>query len=710
MQSLIVETIIWQGRQGGAIFTAGATDGKRYRVVAGAKIMPRPPVIGEVWHISGRLQRHPSHGQQVVAESAILQKPSGRLIVKTITGSRAFPGIGDVRARALWDYFGESIYPLLTAGEPGPFAPILGAELAVILVEGWASLELEASLYQWLDSHGLPVWIARKLLGIYGADVIAKMGDNPYRLLAFTSWQHADQLGRSMGLAENDRRRFVAAADAVCYQRLTFSHTWASKEVFCSGLQRLLGGDKNLALQVANFAQESFAVIDVNGGLQGAGPFSMERFIASRSKAMLSGDFEAEQMSIRMEPSAADLEAIYADFLARTGLNLNAAQREAVRLAVTSPLSCITGGAGVGKTTVLRAIHLAAEDLGFGGVIQMALSGRAAKRMADATGRRSYTIAGFLLGVDAGKIKLENDCLLVIDESSMLDLPHCYRIMRRMPPGTRLLLVGDTAQLPPIGFGLTFHALAGHALIPTVELTEIHRQAAATGIPQASVAIRYGTVPELGPYSGLMDGVSFIDAGAGEISDRLLEVVNDLGGVGACQLVGAVKNGLAGVRTINHLFHDLVATGRAERHGYAEGEPVIWTVNDPQRGLFNGSLGTVVEAQDALVVEFDGIRHELEDGDERDMEHAYAITVHKSQGSQFERVVVPVFPSRLLDRTLLYTAITRAERQVVLIGDRKSFEQAVQAPPAPSRRETGILFHLSDNITKTTSHQQDCVE
>lgn len=694
MQSLIVDTILWQGRQGGAIFTASAVDSKRYRVVAGVEVMPRPPVIGEVWEISGRLQRHPSHGQQVVAENATLQKPSGRLIIQAIAGSRAFPGIGEVKARALWDHFGEAIYPLLTVGDPEPFAPLLGDEMAAILVTGWASLELEASVYQWLDSHGLPVWLSRKLLAIYGPETIDKLNENPYRILAFTSWQQADQIGRTMEVAVDDPRRLVAAADAVCYQRLTFAHTWASKEAFVGNLKRLLGGDQKLALQALKLAQEAFATIDVGDGVQGAGPLSMERFIASRAKDMLNGDFEAAQMSIRMEPTAADLAGIYADFFARTGLTLNTAQREAVCLAVSSSLSCITGGAGVGKTTVLRAIHLAAEVLGFGGVVQMALSGRAAKRMADATGRRAYTIAGFLLGVDAGQIMLQGDCLLVIDESSMLDLPHCYRIIRRMPPGTRLLLVGDTAQLPPIGFGLTFHALAGHQLIPTVELTEIHRQAAATGIPQASVAIRNGTVPELAAYKGMMDGVSFIDAGAGEISERLIEVVNDLGGVGACQVVGAVKNGPAGVRTINHLFHDLVATGRAACHGYAEGEPVIWTVNDHQRGLFNGSLGTVVLAQDALVVQFDGTRHQLEVGDERDMEHAYAITVHKSQGSQFERVVVPVFPSRLLDRTLLYTAITRAVRQVVLVGDRAAFERAVTAPSVSSRRETGLGFHL----------------
>lgn len=694
MQRILVDSILWQGRQGGAVFNGLTLDGQRHRIVATAEVMPRPPVTGESWDIDGVQKRHLVHGLQVEARTALLQRPSGRLIVQAIANSRSFPGIGELRARQIWDRFGEGVYPLLTIGDPEPFVEELGTKLAKVLVDGWAETALEADVFQWLDKHGSPVWLARKLLAIYGPDTVAKLEENPYRLLAFTSWQLADQIGRAICVAGDDDRRLVAAADAVCYQRLAFSHTWMPKEAFVVHLQQLLCSDRNLALKAANLAQNAFAAVEVGEGVQGAGPLSMERFVAARTKSMLQGEFEAEQMTIRLEPTAAILSDIYAKFTDRTGLVLNTAQRHAVSLAVSSPLSCITGGAGVGKTTVLRAIHLAAELLGFGGVYQMALSGRAAKRMADATARRAYTIAAFLLGIDSEQIKLEGDCLLVIDEASMLDLPHCYRIMRRMSPGTRLLLVGDVAQLPPIGFGLTFHALAGHPTIPTVELTEIHRQAATTGIPQASVAIRNGVVPEFATYSGLADGVSFIDVATGEIAERLIDVVNDLGGVGSCQVVGAVKNGPAGVRTINHLFHNLITTGRPVCHGFAAGEPVIWTVNNYQRGLFNGSMGIVVAAQDALMVEFDGVQHQMEADDVRDMEHAYAITVHKSQGSQFERVIIPVYPSRLLDRTLIYTAITRAERQVVLVGDIDAFKNAVSAPPISTRRETGMAFHL----------------
>lgn len=694
MQSVIVDSVLWQGRRGGALFNAISTDGTCYRIVAGPEVMPRPPVVGEAWDIEGVMRRHAVHGQQVEARKAMLRAPSGRFIVRVISSSRSFPGIGTARAQALWDSFGESIYTLLAAGFPDPFASLLGPQLALVLINGWAEMANEVQVYQWLDEHGLPVWLARKLLAIYGPETVVKLEENPFRILAFTSWPQAAMLGRVMGVADDDWRRLVAAADAVSYKRLAFAHTWSSLEGFVEELEKLLGGGKERAQEAARLALDVFALVKTGDGVQGVGPGAMERYIASRVNAMLHGDFEAAQMTLRQEPTVASLTKIFAEFTARTGLDLNPGQKDAVRLAVSCPLVCIKGGAGVGKTATLCAVHVAAEMLGFGGVIQMALSGRAAKRMTEATGGRAYTIAAFLQGVDTGQIRLEGECILVVDEASMLDLTHCYRIMRRMPPGTKLLLVGDAAQLPPIGFGLTFHLLADHPAIPTVELTEIHRQAAATGIPQFSVAIRNGKVPELAAYAGLADGVSFIDATANQVAEHLREVVNCLGGFGACQIIGAVKSGSAGVHTINRYFHDLLPSSRCQRNGFAELEPVLWTANDYQRGLFNGSLGRVIDAKAGLKVEFDGALHDFGDADVQDMEHAYAISTHKSQGSQFERVVVPVFPSRILDRTLLYTAVTRAQKQVVLVGDRGVFEMAVANAPLSSRRQTGMEYHL----------------
>jgi exodeoxyribonuclease V alpha subunit len=686
MQSVVVESILWQGRQGGAIFNARALSGDKYRIVAGAKVMPRPPVAGEVWEIEGTIRRHPDFGEQVGVKRAVLQKPSGRLIIQTIAASKAFPGIGERKTKALWDAFGERLYELLSVGSPEPFKEVLGPDLARVLIDGWKALETEAAVFQWLDLHGVPVWLAKKLLAIYGREVTSKLEENPYRLLAFTSWREADRVGRAMGIAREDPRRLVAAAEAACYERLCMAHTWTSRESFVTGVGRILGCGRAIAAKAAERALDAHAIVFTGDGIQGLGPCSMERFIAARILAM------AERgMSPRHLP-AEHLDRICAAFTAQTGFILNEAQRKAVSLAATNPIACITGGAGVGKTTVLKAIHMACELLGLGEIYQMALSGRAAKRMRDATGREAYTIAAFIKAVDSMHIKLDHESLLIVDEASMLDLPYCYRILRRMMPGARLILVGDSAQLPPIGFGLAFHAFVGE--IPTVELTEIHRQAADTGIPQVSVEVRRGEVPALARYSRYGVGVSFLEADPTKIVDRIMDVVDDLGGIGNCQVIGPVKNGPAGVRTVNQVFHDLIAAGRTQRQGFAEGEPVIWTVNNYDLGLLNGSLGRVKSVREGLLIDFDGTEHLIEDPETKDMELAYAITVHKSQGSQFERVVIPVFESRLLDRTLLYTAITRAEKQAILIGSRDAFERAVVAAPSPSRRETGMKIHL----------------
>jgi len=701
MQSVVVENILWEGARGGAIFNALTGDGKRHRFVASAQVMPRLPVGGEIWDINGGVRNDPTYGPQVVVDKAILRKPSGRIIVRLIAGSKLFPGIGEKGAANLWEKLGERLYDHLAAGDPGAFVEYIGQALSKVLISGWQKLDAEVETYRWLDVHGLPIGLARTLLKVYRNEVVAKLEENPYRLVSFLSWKQADLVGKAMGIDPFDPRRLVGAVDALVYRRLNDSHTVTPFEDFVAELEKLLNCGRNIALEATKKGQSTKAIEFVKDNIQGLGCFAMERYISSRVVDMVAGSFDqSENLTIRQAPTDVDLERIFAVFADMRGLKLNEQQCEAVRVSVTSPLSCIIGGAGVGKTTVLQAVHLATEILGFGGVYQMALSGRAAKRMAEATNRKAYTIAGFLQAVDGGKIDLKKGPLLIIDEASMLDLSYCYRIMRRMPPGARLLLVGDSAQLPPIGFGLTFHALVSHPEIPIVELTEIHRQAAETGIPQVSIDIRNGVVPKLATYAGKGLGVIFREAANAEILDCLMDVVNDLGGIGHCQTIGAVKRGDAGVKNINHAFHSVLTAGRPTVHGFAEGEPVIWTVNDYERELLNGSMGVVRGVGEKLLVEFDDIIHAISDPEVGDMEHAYAITVHKSQGSQFDRVVVPVFKSIILDRTLLYTAITRAKKQVVLIGDRAAFEKAILDPPAPSRRETGIAAHLMESAAR----------
>lgn len=694
-QTVLVESVLWAGGHGGAIFRGTAGDGDSYRFVAGAEVMPRSPLQGEVWSISGVCRKHVDHGYQVNVSSCVLQRPSGRLIIKALAESRAFPGIGAVTARKLWAEYGDRIYDLLDQGCLSPFAGLIGEALANVLVAGWQQLSVEADVYRWIDARGVPPILASKLIAIYGHEVIAKLEDNPYRLLAFTSWIQADYLGRASGIAPDDPRRLAAAADAVVYLRLESQHTWTPSDLFAGLLGRQLCSDADVAQAAFEMAIRDRAIIEVESGVQGLGPHSMEIYIAERMAAMVVGDFCSLQMTIRHTPGKAEAMKLIAKFEASSQIALNERQKAAVQLAVMAPLASITGGAGVGKTTVLAAVCALSEALG-AQVYLLALSGRAARRIREATGRPAQTIASWIRSVDAGLVPLDTEPTIAVDESSMLDLSTTYRLLRRLKRGCRLLLLGDPGQLPPIGFGLVFHAVVREPAIPQVELTEIMRQAASTGIPQVSRDIREGRVPRLPDYRGLENGVSFIECRQREIVHTILDVVNDLGGVDQCRIVGAVKSGPAGVKTINHAFHELLTPGKSHLHGYAVGEPVIWLRNDYDLGLLNGSLGVVVRADTELAVEWeDEGEKTIDPARLEDMDIAYAITTHKAQGSQFPRAVIPVCRSKILDRTLLYTAVTRAQSQVVLVGDRDAYESAIRNAANPSRRQTAIGTHLA---------------
>jgi exodeoxyribonuclease V alpha subunit len=185
-QAVLVENVLWAGRHGGAIFRGVAEDGAKYRFVVTKEAMPRAPVTGEVWSITGIRRKHTEHGAQVEVSHVVLQRPSGRLIVKTLTESKAFPGIGAVTARKLWDQYGSQLYDLLDQGCSAAFADLIGEELATVLVTGWQELNIEADVYQWLDARGVSPGLAARMLTIYGHEVIAKLEGNPYLLLAFT--------------------------------------------------------------------------------------------------------------------------------------------------------------------------------------------------------------------------------------------------------------------------------------------------------------------------------------------------------------------------------------------------------------------------------------------------------------------------------------------------------------------------------------------
>ena len=338
------------------------------------------------------------------------------------------------------------------------------------------------------------------------------------------------------------------------------------------------------------------------------------------------------------------------------------------------PVACLQGGAGVGKTYALKIVCDLYENLG-GRVLLGALAGKAALRLARSTGRHAFTLARIIMqlaererietalcdpGLDAptaakfserlkSLVKIEDRTLVLLDEASMIDLPTVHALLRYMPEGARLLLTGDAAQLPPIGFGLVYHALVRDPHI-TANLTVIHRQSAESGIPEVSAAIRERRMPVFSEYKGVADGVSFVPCELGLLGDVVERIVLDLGGYSnGVLVVSPTKKGPGGVDALNARLHERLRPSRCPADDikgfnaqyYTIGDPVMWLRNDYSRGLFNGLIGQVKSIPDNseerwLDVLFDGESspRRLQLDDLMDLTLAHAITCHKLQGSQ----------------------------------------------------------------------------
>lgn len=600
-----------------------------------------------------------------------------------------FAGIGKATAQRLWDTFGQTLPRIFTEGRVDLLAKVLTLTQAEIACDAWRNQNAIAETVAFFDEHDVDPQIASKVVDLWGDTALIKLRENPYRLLTICPWKHVDRIAQRLGIERSDPRRQVGAVEAALYERLDDKHTVTAEKPLVDRVGLLLGAAPQEARGALAAAVGDGAAIICREGYQPAGAAYAERFIEARIRAAL--ELPASRGDLFVEQPTSD--AILA-FLKRSGGNwdhpLTAEQEHAVVTALRHRFSVLTGGAGVGKTTTLRAIIEAANSFGFH-VHQLALAGRAAKRMSEASGRPAGTIASWLLDASNGRTETGVHTLVIVDEASMLDLPTLYRILFYLHEDARLLLVGDPAQLPPIGYGLTLHRLVLSPQVPQVELTRIMRADEETGIPAVSRAVRAGRMPRLPRYHPTQVGCTIIGCREQEVIEVIERVRDDLSD-DDLQIIGATYGGPAGIDAINTHFHRYNAHGRLRLKRFAEGDPIIWTKNDYDRGLWNGSMGQVLAVgEDRLKVRLEGKSYDLTIAEfSNQLDLAYAISVHKAQGSQWNSVVLPLAASRLFDRALLYTALTRAKRRVVLVGDLRVLERAITLPPVSLARDVAL--------------------
>lgn len=708
-----------QGR-GGAIFTAiqideyGARlDAKTHLVVKAPHWLLHAPIeVGQFWRVSGETTPNTIivNGYRLTeltltAETMELLRPSGEHIITLLAEGEAFAGIGIVKARRLWDHFGEDLYAILDAGNVKQLEEVMTAEAAVSLADSWHRWGDTFTL-QWLQSKGFSVTLGRKVIAYFSPQPALKIEEDPYRLISFAAdWATTDKLAReALGIAEDDPRRLAGAVEQSLYAAFDAGHTCVKRSEASRRVGALLSCNQiNLVNRALAEAHTRGCFLLRADRLHAVGPYVMERGIAESIAQ------RAVQPQSLLDHAA--FSAVLTWCQADSGMVLEPSQIDALAVANANSIAVITGGAGTGKTTVLRTFFHLCSAAGWP-IFAMALSGRAARRIGEATGHPASTIAGFLNRFNLAEAP--ERAVVVIDEASMLDLPAAYRLIRHLPEGYRFLLVGDPHQLPPVGPGLMLHELAHQAGVPRIELQQVKRYGGR--VAEAARAIRQGQWPELpdDPHSE----IAFLPCALRDINDVVLDLLTD--DPNATQILCATRTAAAGgAKAINALCaaarhanseelllwnHEF---GSVQGTGFRVGSPVICLANDWEKNLQNGSLGVIVSVEppqrDSAPGQCFG-RIRWDDGQERDLtsdllpqlELAYAVTIHKAQGSQFPRIIVPVRSSRLLDRTLLYTAITRAQGQAILVGDMAAARAAVEAPPHASLRQVALGSMLDE--------------
>ena len=654
---------------------------------------------GEWITASGEWVNDRTHGQQFKARFLRCSAPSSTEGMEKYLASGTIRGIGPVYARKLVRAFGERVFDVIEE-EPGRLREVdgIGPVRAKRITDAWAEQKVVREIMVFLHSHGVGTARAVRIFRTYGADAVQVMTENPYRLardIRGIGFKTADAIAMKLGIDKSAMIRVRAGIAYALSEAMDDGHCGLPEKELLPLAAELLETPEPLVRTALDLElADGTVVAETVSGTDCvflAGLYRAERVISERMLRIAEGqppwpDIEADKALPWVEQ--------------RTGLSLAASQADAIRLALTSKVVVVTGGPGVGKTTLLNAILriLAAKDVN---MVLCAPTGRAAKRLSEATGREARTIHR-LLEADPrrGGFRRDGDnplrCdLLVADETSMVDVQLMQSLLRAVPDRAALLLVGDVDQLPSVGPGQVLADIIASHAVPVVRLTEVFRQAARSRIVGSAHRINRGAIPDLSKPEGDSD-FYFVQADEPETAAaRIVDLVKThiprrfgLDPVRDVQVLCPMTRGAVGSRSLNiDLQAALNPAGerRVERFGwtFAPGDKVMQIENDYDKEVYNGDIGYVedVDAEAGeLTAGFEGRSVAYGFGELDALVPAYAATVHKSQGSEYPAVVIPVMTQHyaMLQRNLLYTGVTRGKRLVVLVGQKKAVAIAVR--------------------------------
>ena len=658
-----------------------------------ATITPGEYVEGEGAWITDR-----THGLQFKTSALRVVPPTTLEGIEKYLGSGMVKGIGPHFAKKLVQAFGEGVFEVIEQ-TPERLTELegIGPKRQQRVVDAWSAQKVIREIMVFLHSHGVGTARAVRIYKTYGAEAIVRVQENPYRLaldIHGIGFKTADTLAQRLGIPRDAVIRAQAGVRHVLQEFADEGHCAVHHEELIETAATLLEIPVSIIAQaVALECQDDHLVAEDIGGKPCLFLTPLHRAevgVASHLQRLLHGP-----------PPWGPIDTARAIpwVEQKTGRTLSPSQREAVAMALRSKVTVITGGPGVGKTTIVTSIlqMLQAKKMG---VLLCAPTGRAAKRLTETTGLEAKTIHRLLafdptaMGFRHGQTNPLRADLVVVDEVSMVDVALMAQLLRAIPDHAAVLLVGDVDQLPSVGPGTVLADIMASGRIPTVTLTEIFRQAATSQIIVNAHRVNQGQLPVM-REGGPSDFYVIPADTPEEIQAKLLRVVTEripqrfgLHPIRDVQVLTPMNRGSLGARALNGVLQEVLnpeATPRVTRFGwtYAPGDKVIQTVNNYEKDVFNGDIGRVaqVEIEEGQVeIDFEGRIVPYDVGELDEVALAYAATVHKSQGSEYPVVVLPLATQHypMLARNLLYTAVTRGQQLVVVIGQPRAPAIAVR--------------------------------
>ncbi|OYT71654.1 MAG: ATP-dependent RecD-like DNA helicase [Chloracidobacterium sp. CP2_5A] len=683
---------------------------------------------GVTLRLTGFWTIHRAHGAQFRATAHEVCQPPTLAGIEKYLGSGLVKGIGPVTARRIVAHFREATLDILeTDIQRLSEVPGIGGKRVTMIARAWEAQRAVKDVMLFLQSHGVSTHYAAKIYKQYGARAIQTVVENPYQLardIYGIGFKTADAIAASLGVAPDADARLRAACAHALRKAADQGHCFLPEAKLVAELQSLLGlsDASRLLVTAAALAAEGelvARVVSSPDGLPETHYHLPYLFYAEQHIARLS-------RGLRSRPRAG-LEARAAQWLdaymARERLQLSEEQRQAALAAAAQRILVITGGPGCGKTTTLRAIVAMFQALGIR-VDLAAPTGRAAQRLSEVAGVEARTLHR-MLAYDPGRGRFAHDSdypldtdAVVVDEASMLDAPLAAALLKAIPAHGRLLLVGDVDQLPSVGPGRVLGDIIASGAVPVCRLTQVFRQAEGSLIIQNAHRIRAGQFPQLiQPDGKTATDCYFVAAETPEaIQERLENIVArslpkrfGYDPIADIQVLAPMNRGELGAAELNRRLQMALNPPRAgrpeiERLGrvFRVGDKVVQRVNSYAREVFNGDIGRIVGIQledQALTVDYGGRAVVYDWADTPELAHGFALSVHKSQGSEYPAVVIILHPQAfpVLSRNLVYTALTRAKRTAVLLGTTRAIGLALRRIEA-ERRYTWLTTALRETV------------